>query len=135
LQDTLDMKDNMLLKASGGLTGGIGGQNDTCGALIGGCLMLGAVCGLGREDEGMEKMIASIIQSGQFYKWFKDKFGSTSCREMLTRFGDGVFYDLHNPEEAEQAKKVMEKCDPVLAEAAAKAAEMVLDIQESDTNK
>ena len=121
------MEDDALLKAAGGLTGGIGGQNDTCGALIGSCLMLGAACGRGRQDESMEKLVASIMQSGRFYNWFKDKYGSSSCRDILTVFGDGVFYDLHNPEEAEQAQKAMKKCDILIQEAAARAAEMIVE--------
>jgi hypothetical protein len=74
LQDTFDMKDDILLKASGAMTGGIGGRSDTCGSMIGACLMLGAACGRGRGDieDGMQKLGKSVRQAADFYRWFKE---------------------------------------------------------------
>ena len=131
MQDTFGIKDDTLLKAAGSFTGGIGGQNDVCGALIGSCMMLGAAFGRGRQDD-MPKLRASIMQSGEFYKWFKKEFGSVKCRELLTEFGDGVFYDLHDTSHAEQVKNVMEKCDLLVEKVAARAAEILSESKESE---
>ena len=127
MQDTFGIKDDTLLKAAGGFTGGIGGQNDVCGACIGACMMLGAAFGRGRQDD-MPKLGASIMQSGEFYKWFEKEFGTVKCRELLTEFGDGIFYDLRDPSHAEQVKKVMEKCDLLVEKAAAHAAEIIYEV-------
>ena len=67
LQDTFDMQDDNMLKAAGAITGGIGGMADTCGSLISGALMLGAVCGAGRNDGdrtiGPGKRVLPLVQA------------------------------------------------------------------------
>jgi hypothetical protein len=131
LQDTFDMKDEALLKASGAMTGGIGGMADACGSLIGTGLILGAVYGLGRKDgdKGMPKLGESIKQAGDFYKWFKDKQGVTSCREIVTKFGNGVFYDFGIPEQAKAGTEagVLEKCNVLVEDNCAKVVELLWD--------
>lgn len=99
------MKDEALLKASGALTGGIGGLADTCGSMIGACMILGAVCGRGRQDgeKGMEKLGKSVRQAADFYKWFKGVKGTVNCRELITGYGNGTFYDFGIPEQAKAA--------------------------------
>jgi hypothetical protein len=131
LQDTFDMKDEALLKASGAMTGGIGGMADACGSLIGSGLILGAVYGLGRKDgdEGMPKLFESIKQAADFYKWFKNKHGSSSCRDTVTKFGNGVFYDFGIPEQAKAGTEagVLEKCTVLVEDNCARVAELLWD--------
>jgi hypothetical protein len=132
LQDTFDLKDEALLKASGALTGGIGGMADTCGSMIGTTLILGAVCGRGRQDEGaagMKKLGKSIRQAADFYKWFKGEKGTVNCRELITGYGNGTFYDFGDPEQAKAAWEagVGQKCDEQIQMVVGKAAEMLWD--------
>jgi Putative redox-active protein (C_GCAxxG_C_C) len=114
------------------MTGGIGGMADACGSLIGAGLILGAVCGLGREDgdQGMPKLGASIKQAGDFYKWFRDKQGSANCREIVTRFGNGVYYDFGIPEQAKAGIEagILEKCTLLVEDNSARVAEILWDI-------
>jgi hypothetical protein len=123
------MKDDTLLKASGAMTGGIGGMADACGSLIGAGLILGSVYGLGRKDwdKNMPKMGESIKQAGEFYKWFKDKQGSANCREIVTRFGNGVYYDFGIPEQAKAGTEagVLEKCNLLVEDNCARVAEII----------
>lgn len=116
LQDTFELNDDALLKASGAMTGGIGGRSDVCGSMIGACLMLGSVCGRGHEDgedeAGKAKLFESSRQAADYYDWFQKANGTVNCREIVTRFGNGTFYDFGIPEQARLAFEtgVAQKC-------------------------
>jgi C_GCAxxG_C_C family probable redox protein len=131
LQDAFDLNDETLLKAAGGLTGGIGGMYDACGSLIGASLMFGAVFGRGFKDlNNRDKLGESMTAVGKLYKWYEKEFGSATCRDICTRYGGGVFYDRHVPWQAElmKAAGVHEKCAGMAQQTAAKAAEMIWDL-------
>jgi hypothetical protein len=128
LQDTFDLKDEALLKASGALTGGIGGLADTCGSMIGATLILGSVCGRGRED-GMPKLAESIRQAADYYIWFKGKMGTVNCRDIVTKYGNGTFYNFGDPAQAKAAWEagVVQKCAELVQNNAAEAADILWD--------
>jgi len=126
------MKDDILLKASGAMTGGIGGLADTCGSMIGATLILAAVSGRGRQDEGekgMGKLGESVKQAADFYRWFKGEKGTVNCRELITGYGNGTFYDFGDPAQAKAAWEagVAQKCDEQVRMIAAKATEILWD--------
>jgi hypothetical protein len=132
LQDTFDLKDEALLKASGALTGGIGGLADTCGSMIGATLILGSVCGRGHNDEGekgMRKLGESIRLAADFFIWFKGKQGTVNCRDIITKHGNGKFYNFGIPEEAQAAREtgVFDKCVELVQNNAAEAADIIWD--------
>lgn len=132
MQDTFDLKDEALLKASGTMTGGIGGLGDVCGSMIGANLILGSVCGRGRQDEGekgLEKLQESIRQAADFYTWFKEDTGAVTCRDIVTGFGNGTFYDFGDPEQAKAAWEagVAQKCGEHIQKIVARAAELLWD--------
>jgi C_GCAxxG_C_C family probable redox protein len=128
LQDTFDLKDEALLKASGALTGGIGGLADTCGSMIGATLILGSVCGRGRGDD-MAKLQESIRQAADYYIWFKEQMGTVNCRDIVTKYGNGTFYDFGDPAQARAAWEagVAQKCVELVQNNATKAAEILWD--------
>ena len=126
------MKDDALLRASGALTGGIGGMADTCGSMIGATLILGAVCGRGRQDEGekgMEKLSESVRRAADFYRWFKEDAGAITCRDIVTNFGNGVFYDFGDPAQARAAFEagVAQKCVLHVQKVVTRATEILWD--------
>ncbi|MFC1942618.1 C-GCAxxG-C-C family protein [Chloroflexota bacterium] len=130
LQDTLDMKDDSILKASSGLAGGIGRMEDVCGALLGASMMLGLQYGRGREElDDADKLASSTVPIGKLYKWFEKEFGTVKCKEVLTQFGGGVYYDRKVKWQGELAKEagLAQKCVVLTAKTAAKTAEMILD--------
>ena len=131
------MKDEAVLKAASALTGGIGGKADVCGALAGGSMMLGVAVGMGREGESIEKMVPVIMKTGEYYDWFTREFQSSKCRDIVTRFGNGTFYDFGIPEQAQAAVEagVLEKCDSLVQNAVTKVAGMILDAQEAAGKK
>jgi C_GCAxxG_C_C family probable redox protein len=133
LQDTFDLKDEALLKASGALTGGIGGQSDTCGSMIGASMIIGAVCGKGRQDgddeKGIKKLFESVKRAADFYNWFKEEHGTVNCRDIVTSYGNGVFYDFGIPEQSKLAREagVFDKCVEHVQKNVTRAAEILWD--------
>ncbi len=59
--------------------GGVGRSEDICGALTGGVMALGA--SLGRVSPE-EDRLRSYNAAGRLYALFRDRCGSTSCREL-----------------------------------------------------
>jgi C_GCAxxG_C_C family probable redox protein len=130
LQDTFGMRDDNVFKAAGTLTGGVGGMQDACGSLLGASCMFGLMMGRSINDFGnREKLGESMTLTGQLYKWYEKEFGSPTCREITTKFGGGVYYDMRVPWQAELAKEagVHEKCVELAGKTAARAAEMLWD--------
>jgi C_GCAxxG_C_C family probable redox protein len=130
LQDTFDMKDDSVFKAAGAMTGGIGGMQDACGSLLGASLMFGAALGRGiNEYANKEKLGESMMATAQLYKWFEKEFGSPTCKDLKTKFGGGVYYDMHIPWQAELAKQacVHEQCVEMVVKNSTRAAEMLWD--------
>jgi C_GCAxxG_C_C family probable redox protein len=133
LQDTFDLKDEALLKASGALTGGIGGLADTCGSMIGATLVLGSVCGKGRQDaddeKGLKKLFESVGRAADFFNWFKEEHGTVNCHDIVTNYGNGTFYDFGIPEESKLAREagVFDKCVEHVQKNVTKAAEILWD--------
>lgn len=133
----LDMKDESVLKASGALTGGIGGKADACGSLLGSSMMIGMAMGMGREGKSMDRMFPCVIKTAEFYDWFVKEFESSKCRDIITRFGNGTFYDFGIPEQAKAGTEagVLAKCDDLIQRSVTKAASMILDAQEAANKK
>lgn len=130
LQETFGMNDDDLVKAATAMSGGIGGMNDCCGALLGAAMMLGVVYGNGKEDiEDKIKMEEVRMQVGKMYKWFEREYQTPTCRDLRKIFGGGVFYDRHIPWQAELAEEadVDKKCGDMVEKTAAKTAEMIYD--------
>jgi len=125
------LKDEALLKASGALTGGIGGLADTCGSMIGVTLVIGSVCGRGRQDgdKGMAKLGESVRQAADFFIWFKGEKDTVNCREITTRHGNGTFYNFGDPEQAKAAwdAGVTQKCIELVQDNVTEAAEILWD--------
>ena len=113
-------------------------MRDVCGALVGASLMLGVKYGRGREEiENREKLRSSFIPVGKLYKWFEKEFGSATCRDLLTKFAGGVYYDTNVPWQAELFEKAgaFKKCHEVVRKTAGRAAEMLWDAIEEEKSK
>jgi C_GCAxxG_C_C family probable redox protein len=131
LQDVFDLKDEALLKASGALTGGIGARTDACGSMIGAVLMLGAVCGGGRNDGDncIPKMFEAMTLAEKYYLWFKQEMGCVTCHDILTKHAGGGEHDFTDRAQVLAAIEagVLAKCRPLVQNNAGKAAEMMWD--------
>ena len=77
-------EDPDLIRAMGGLNGGLGSTGGICGCLTGGACFLSYYAGKGEEDElphqHCDAMIAALSQ------WFEDytaEYGGWDCRRIL----------------------------------------------------
>ena len=74
-----------LIRAMGGLNGGLGFSGNLCGALTGGCCLLGYFGGKGEAEELEHPDVTGMIQ--ELVEWFQgftgEAYGGWSCRDIL----------------------------------------------------
>ncbi len=77
-----------LVRTLSGLCHGLGTRGHTCGALLGGCCVLGLYTGQGETGEEQHPDMKEMIQ--ELTRWFEDfaaRFGGTTCGEILGMTG------------------------------------------------
>ena len=74
-----------LVRAMSGLNGGLGFSGNVCGALTGGCCLLGYFCGKGEAEEMEAPESSQAI--GEFVDWFRgfteEAYGGFDCDHIL----------------------------------------------------
>lgn len=74
-----------LIRAMGGLCGGVGGSANNCGALTGGACLLSLYIGRGAESEA--EMPFSKLMMDQLIQWFNEEvgtlYGGINCVQIL----------------------------------------------------
>ncbi len=80
-QDVFDNKDDDVLKAAMGLTGGMFFKGSTCGVVFSGALTLAMLMDkeIPEWKTADEIKLHSLIKD--YYTWFDGKYGTTLCRE------------------------------------------------------
>lgn len=77
-------KDEDLVRAMSGLLGGMG-CGKTCGALTGGCSVLGLYAGWGTPDTAPDDRLTAMLS--EFVDWFESEFGgrygSLECAQIV----------------------------------------------------
>jgi len=78
-------EDPDLIRTMNGLSGGLGFQGKTCGALAGGACLLALFAGRGRLEEKEQRCLNLMIQ--QLVEWFEvgfgQEFGGIDCNAIL----------------------------------------------------
>ena len=101
------------LKIATAFGGGMGRQQQTCGAVTGALMAIGLKYGKGINDDEAKKQL-TYSKTREFFEEFIKIHGSTNCRELL----DGL--DMTDPE---GHKKIIErnlfelKCEKYVADA------------------
>jgi C_GCAxxG_C_C family probable redox protein len=132
LQDTLDMRNDNIFKATTGLAGGTGLAADSgCGAYIGSILMLGLL--LGRERENFSDPAGIRFKTHELTRKLREKFiqeyGSVICRDIQNKIL-GRYYYLADPQEYEKFHNAGAHdihCPEVVGKAAKWMAEIILE--------
>lgn len=79
------MENQDLIRAMSGLVGGMGRTGHACGALTGGCCVLGMFTGKGDPEELEHSRAREIIS--KYVKWFEDelvpKYGGIDCQHIV----------------------------------------------------
>jgi C_GCAxxG_C_C family probable redox protein len=114
--DDLKFSKELALKMSAGFGGGMGKQQETCGAVTGAIMVLGLLKGeqVNNNDELKSESYGAVKE---FAREFREAFGTTSCKDLTG-------CDLNTPAGAERFKTegIMEN---VCAECVKKAVEIV----------
>ena len=105
MQEILGIKDEMTMKATTGLGGGIGLSpkdfEGPCGLVSAGAMVIGMV--FGRDNfEDIESIMKTYQICAKWLQKFKEKWGSIKCWEIV-----GV--DFTNPKEVEEYMSKNEK--------------------------
>jgi C_GCAxxG_C_C family probable redox protein len=133
IQQVSGLKNDELVKALSGFSGGIGGIQSVCGALTGSALALGLKYGRdvktmqGPQEISMQKQEECIEQVARLAKWFEREFGSINCRDlrkshMGTDLGMGVPWQ----QEWANSLGMGERCKEIVAKTARRTL-MMLD--------
>ena len=114
--EDLKFSKELAQKMAAGFGGGMGKQQETCGAVTGGIMVLGLLRGelVNNNDDLKESTYFSVKE---FTQKFVSEFNTTSCRDLIK-------CDLNTPEGAAKFKEeqIMEK---VCANCVAKAVTLI----------
>ncbi len=77
--------DKSLVRIATPFGGGLAGRQDVCGALVGGTMAIGYL--FGRRSFQEDDKIAWRL-AGEYYRCFKERFNSTTCRRIRGRIVD-----------------------------------------------
>jgi C_GCAxxG_C_C family probable redox protein len=118
-----------VFKASTGLAGGVGLTGNTCGALLGGVVVLSIF--LGREYDNFPDPEGIRFQTFRLAKklvdHYKLEYGSATCKEIMTKVM-GRYYDIWTERDAFLAAGGHDdKCPSVCGKAARWTAEILMD--------
>jgi C_GCAxxG_C_C family probable redox protein len=128
LQEVLGMEDELTLKATSSVCGGMALSGNTCGALSAGVMVIGMKYGRGDIKEGFTKVMKGMLPAAKLVKWFEKEFGTVMCRDI-----SGFEMDEDMPKTAmENPEAMMEASDPEQVEKCSqlcgKTAEKVIEI-------
>jgi C_GCAxxG_C_C family probable redox protein len=129
IQETFNLKDDIVFKAASGLGGGIGRMHSVCGALLAGALALGMKYGREKSElEDTDKLFSSMDHVGKLYGRFEKEFGTVMCREIREKLL-GEYIDTKIPGEYERAISLglYEKCSALAGRTARMVAELLLE--------
>ncbi len=90
LRQTGGEQNEALIRATGGLSLGLGHSNGTCGALLGGACLLGFYAGKGHDGETEHPMFRMMVR--RLTEWFRNDLcasGSVLCGDLLDAHGRG----------------------------------------------
>ncbi|MFB0501149.1 MAG: C-GCAxxG-C-C family protein [Candidatus Bathyarchaeia archaeon] len=127
--DTLGIENDDVFKAGSGLADGLGLSGDgTCGALMGGAIVISYLFGRERKDfKDMFKPMKSYLLAKKMHDKFVEKYGTCRCYDLQESLM-GRTFNLLDRTEFEEAIKfdMMKYCSKVVGTAAKLATEIIL---------
>jgi len=128
--EALDIENDDVFKAASGLADGLGLTGDgTCGALMGGAMVISYLFGRERKDfEDMLKPMKSYLLVKKLHDQFAEKYGTCRCSELQKSLM-GRTFNLLDRKEFEEAIEfgMINYCSKVVGTAARLATMIILD--------
>ena len=125
-QEIFDMRDSRLLKAATYLAGGTADQGFTCGALMGGVLVIGMKWGRDNLEDRGTAWHQTFPFVHKLFGMFREEFGSIDCRDIIG----------FDPMDSEKVKEFFKsglhdkQCGEVAGKTARMVAEVLYDIEQ-----
>ena len=136
--EALGIENDDVFKAASGLADGLGLTGDgTCGALVGGAMVISYLFGRERKDfKDMLKPIKSYLLVKKLHDQFVEKYGTCRCSELQKSLMSRTFNLLDRKEFKEAVEfGMMNYCSKVVGTAARLATMIILDEQEKSDKK
>lgn len=115
--DSLGIWNEDVFRAASGLADGLGLTGDgSCGALVGGSMVIGYLFGRGKEDfKDMYKPMKSYTLVKKLHDQYVKKFGSCRCFDVQEKLM-GRTFDMWNADELKEAFKsgMMDHCSDLV---------------------
>ena len=131
MQEKTGVVSHDVFKAGSCFSGGIARHGETCGALVGAIMAVGALMGRERLPD-KEQSQKAMEPAMRIYDAFREKIGHTLCAE-IHKIRHGKTYRLYIPEEREAFHNAgghgPQGCPVVVGIAARIAAEVILDLK------
>lgn len=137
LLDALGIDDpgEGVFRAASGMADGIGLTGDgSCGALTGGCMVIGLLFGRERKDhQDMMKPMRSYLMCKELLEDFVQRYGSCRCYDIQKKLM-GRTFNMYDPKELQEAftSGMMDHCSGVVGRSARRAAELILAEREKE---
>lgn len=136
--DTLRIGNDDVFKAASGLADGLGLSGDgTCGALVGGAMVISYLFGRERKDfKDMFKPMKSYLLAKKLHDQFVEKYDTCRCYNLQESLM-GRTFNLLDRTEFEEAIKfdMMKYCSKVVGTAAKLATKIILEQWEKEKTK
>jgi len=133
--EALGIGNDDVFKAASGLADGLGLSGDgTCGALVGGAMVISYLFGRERKDfEDMFKPMTSYLLAKKLHDQFVEKYGTCRCYDLQESLM-GRTFNLLDRKEFEEAIEfgMMKYCSKVVGTAAKLATMIILDEWEKE---
>lgn len=128
--DAIGIHNDDVFRSASGLADGLGlSGNGTCGALVGGAMVIGYFFGREREDfKDMFKPMKSYLLSKELYEKFMKKYGVCRCHDVQESLM-GRSFNLLSKKGFEKAIEfgMMKHCSKVVGTTAKLTTEIILD--------
>ncbi len=133
--DAIGIYNEDVFKAASGLADGLGLSRDgSCGALVGGSMVIGYLFGRERKDfKDMYAPMRSYLMVKELHDKYVERFGTCRCYDVQMSLM-GRTYDLLDEKEFDEAMKegMLTHCSQVVGTAAKMATGLILDAWEQD---
>ena len=136
--EALGIENDDVFRSASGLADGLGLTGDgSCGALVGGAMVIGYLFGRKKKDfSDMMKPMTSYILTKRLHDRFVEKYGTCRCYDIQKSLM-GRTFNLYDPSELKKATEygMIDHCSKVVGTSARLATEIIIDEMDRQKDK